>query len=131
MGESVGNWRSQGNCANRDPDELFVVGAQQNIAKRVCIGCVVRMECLSDALDNRIEFGVWGGMTERERRALVRRHPGVPSWRRLFETAVQRGDAIPGTAGTGRQPKAAPALGDSALDAVTPPLPRPDTDQTL
>lgn len=37
--------------------------------------------------DNRVEFGVWGGMTERERRALLRRRPTVTSWRRLLETA--------------------------------------------
>jgi WhiB family redox-sensing transcriptional regulator len=47
------------------------------------------MECLADALDNRIEFGVWGGMTERERRALLRRHPSVTSWRRSFEAAMR------------------------------------------
>jgi WhiB family redox-sensing transcriptional regulator len=44
-------------------------------------------ECLADALDNRIEFGVWGGMTERERRALLRRRPDVTSWRELLENA--------------------------------------------
>jgi len=42
---------------------------------------------LADALDNRIEFGVWGGMTERERRALLRRRPEVVSWRRVLEDA--------------------------------------------
>ncbi|OIV37852.1 hypothetical protein BIV57_08800 [Mangrovactinospora gilvigrisea] len=47
----------------------------------------MRTECLADALDNRVEFGVWGGMTERERRALLRRRPMVTSWRRLLETA--------------------------------------------
>ncbi|WP_241193525.1 WhiB family transcriptional regulator, partial [Streptomyces sp. ADI96-15] len=52
-----------------------------------CTGCPVRTECLADALDNRVEFGVWGGMTERERRALLRRRPTVTSWRRLLETA--------------------------------------------
>jgi WhiB family redox-sensing transcriptional regulator len=51
------------------------------------MSCPVRTECLADALDNRIEFGVWGGMTERERRALLRRRPGVGSWSRLLETA--------------------------------------------
>jgi len=44
-------------------------------------------DCLADALDNRVEFGVWGGMTERERRALLRRRPDVGSWRELLETA--------------------------------------------
>jgi WhiB family redox-sensing transcriptional regulator len=53
----------------------------------VCMSCPVRTECLSDALDHKIEFGVWGGMTERERRALLRRRPNVQSWRRLLETA--------------------------------------------
>jgi WhiB family redox-sensing transcriptional regulator len=70
-----------------DPDTLFVQGAAQNRAKAVCVGCPVRTECLADALDNHIEFGVWGGMTERERRALLRRRPDVTSWRDLLERA--------------------------------------------
>ena len=47
-------------------------GAEQNKAKQLCAGCPVRTECLAEALDNQIEWGVWGGMTERERRALLR-----------------------------------------------------------
>ncbi len=74
-------------CKGSDPDELFVQGAAQNRAKLICRGCSVRTECLADALDNRIEFGVWGGMTERERRALLRRRPDVTSWRELLEDA--------------------------------------------
>ena len=46
-----------------------------------------RTECLADALDNQVEFGVWGGMTERERRAILKRRPNVRSWSRLLETA--------------------------------------------
>ena len=80
-------WVAQSACRNADPDELFVTGAAQNRAKAVCMGCPVRTECLADALDNRVEFGVWGGMTERERRALLRRRPNVTSWRALLETA--------------------------------------------
>ncbi|AEE47505.1 WhiB family transcriptional regulator [Cellulomonas fimi] len=56
-------------------------GAAQREARSVCTGCPVRLECLADALDNRMDFGVWGGMTERERRALLRRRPEVRSWR--------------------------------------------------
>lgn len=63
------------------PDALFVEGAAQREARSVCQGCPVRLECLADALDNRMDFGVWGGMTERERRALLRRRPEVRSWR--------------------------------------------------
>ncbi|MGI8867600.1 MAG: WhiB family transcriptional regulator [Mycobacteriales bacterium] len=71
-------------CQGRDPDALFVQGAAQNRAKRLCGACPVRTECLADALDNRVEFGVWGGMTERERRALLRRRPDVASWSDLL-----------------------------------------------
>lgn len=81
------DWAARGACRTSDPDSLFVQGAAQNRAKTVCMGCPVRTECLADALDNRVEFGVWGGMTERERRALLRRRPNVQSWRRLLETA--------------------------------------------
>ena len=87
MSSWVTDWSTQAACRTTDPDELFVQGAAQNRAKAVCTGCPVRTECLADALDNRVEFGVWGGMTERERRALLRRRPTVTSWRALLETA--------------------------------------------
>ena len=83
----VPDYTARAACRATDPDALFVQGAAQNRAKTVCMGCPVRTECLADALDNRIEFGVWGGMTERERRALLRRRPDVRSWRRLLEGA--------------------------------------------
>lgn len=83
----IEDWAAQAACRMTDPDALFVQGAAQNRAKLVCSGCPVRTECLADALDNGMEFGVWGGMTERERRALLRRRPHVTSWRRLFEAA--------------------------------------------
>ena len=83
----MAQWADRGACRGSDPDALFVQGAAQNRAKNVCLGCIVRTECLADSLDNRIEFGVWGGMTERERRALLKRRPNVQSWRRLLETA--------------------------------------------
>ena len=88
-------WVSQSACRNADPDELFVTGAAQNRAKAVCMGCPVRTECLSDALDNRVEFGVWGGMTERERRALLRRRPDVESWRDHLVVAGLAPDSAP------------------------------------
>lgn len=81
------DWATKAACRATDPDSLFVQGAAQNRAKAICVGCQVRTECLADALDNRVEFGVWGGMTERERRALLRRRPNVTSWRHLLQTA--------------------------------------------
>ena len=83
----IEDWSARAACRTTDPDALFVQGAAQNRAKALCSGCVVRTECLADALDNQVEFGVWGGMTERERRALLRRRPNVTSWRRLLQTA--------------------------------------------
>ncbi|WP_246281945.1 WhiB family transcriptional regulator [Fodinicola acaciae] len=85
--DRVEGWASRAACRTRNPDELFVQGAAQNKAKMVCMGCPVRTECLADALDNRVEFGVWGGMTERERRALLRRRPDVQSWSKLLDSA--------------------------------------------
>jgi len=79
------DWAQLGSCATVDPDALFVQGAAQQSAKQVCLGCPVIAECLADALDNRTEFGVWGGMTERERRALLKRRPDIRSWRAVFQ----------------------------------------------
>lgn len=79
------SWTTKAACAGRSPDELFVQGAAQRQAREVCFSCPVRLECLVDALDNRIQFGVWGGMTERERRALLRRAPSVESWHSALE----------------------------------------------
>jgi len=82
------DWASQAVCKQSAPDELFVRGAQQHRAKLVCGGCPVRAECLAEALDNEMEGGVWGGMTARERRAILSKRPNVPSWRTLLETAM-------------------------------------------
>src|SRR4051794_41919079 len=99
----IADWASRAACRASDPDALFVQGAAQNRAKSVCLGCPVRTECLADALDNRVEFGVWGGMTERERRAPLLRRPHVTPRRRLL------GGAGGGFEST-RPPAAQPAL---------------------
>jgi len=54
------------------------------MAAVICRHCPVVAECRVEALDNRNEFGVWGGMTERERRALLKRHPDVVSGAEFF-----------------------------------------------
>lgn len=79
------HWTAYCACSDSAPDALFVEGAAQRTAREVCATCPVRLDCLIDALDHRIVFGVWGGMTERERRALLRRYPDVESWRPLIE----------------------------------------------
>lgn len=74
------DWVLRARCRAADPDTLFVRGAAQRKAAKICRPCPVRTQCAADALDNRIEYGVWGGLTERQRRALLRRHPEVDSW---------------------------------------------------
>lgn len=81
------NWRAAARCRTADAEELFVTGARQREAREFCRSCAVRTECLAHALDQRIEFGVWGGMTERERRALLRSRPDVRSWSELLADA--------------------------------------------
>jgi WhiB family redox-sensing transcriptional regulator len=85
--EYIGDWRLLAVCRGGDTEAFFVEGAAQHAAKRICCGCPVRDECLSEALDYRIESGVWGGFTESERRALLRRYPYVASWRTMFAYA--------------------------------------------
>ena len=75
-----GQWITHAKCRDIDPDELFVRGAAQRKAAAICRHCPVVLQCRADALDNEVEFGVWGGMTERQRRALLRQHPEVDSW---------------------------------------------------
>ncbi|MET7643169.1 WhiB family transcriptional regulator [Streptomyces sp. NPDC005426] len=73
------NWRTRAACREEDPDLFFPIGStgpslvQTEDAKAVCRGCPVREECLRWALDNGQDAGVWGGLSELERRALKRR----------------------------------------------------------
>jgi WhiB family transcriptional regulator, redox-sensing transcriptional regulator len=92
---STFDWRHSARCRDDDPETLFVQGAQQRDAREVCKACPVRTECLAHALDNRIRFGVWGGMTERERKALLKRRPDVISWAALLESARRAALASP------------------------------------
>lgn len=67
------SWQSRANCMGVDPDLFFPErGASTKEAKEVCRGCVVKDECLEFALQNSEKFGIWGGMSERERRRVRR-----------------------------------------------------------
>jgi WhiB family redox-sensing transcriptional regulator len=71
-------WRLDALCAETDPEAFFPEkGGSTREAKRVCSGCAVRSECLEYALANDERFGIWGGLSERERRRvrLARRMP--------------------------------------------------------
>jgi len=67
------DWRSAGLCAQTDPEAFFPEkGGSTRDAKAVCRSCEVRTECLEFALANDERFGIWGGLSERERRFLKR-----------------------------------------------------------
>ena len=64
-------WQDRALCAETDPEAFFPEkGESVKPAKRVCGSCPVRPQCLRFALENRERFGVWGGLSERERRGL-------------------------------------------------------------
>lgn len=70
-------WQAKANCLGVDPDMFFPErGASTREAKAVCNGCSVRDDCLEYALVNGEKFGIWGGLSERERRR-VRRQRGL------------------------------------------------------
>lgn len=66
-------WMAEGNCAHKPPSLFFPsdgVGVEK--AKAVCEGCPVAVQCLEYAIENRIDHGVWGGTSERQRRRIIR-----------------------------------------------------------
>jgi WhiB family transcriptional regulator, redox-sensing transcriptional regulator len=67
-------WQERALCAQTDPEAFFPEkGGSTREAKKVCIGCDVRGECLEYALAHDERFGIWGGLSERERRKLKKR----------------------------------------------------------
>ena len=88
------DWPLHAKCRGMN-DALFPEGKDQKRAKGICMGCPVRAHCLAEALDNRIEWGVWGGMTERERRQLLRQRPDVKSWRAVLGMVMEEAKASP------------------------------------
>jgi WhiB family redox-sensing transcriptional regulator len=67
-------WQSDALCAQTDPEAFFPEkGGSTRDAKKICASCEVRAQCLEYALQNDERFGIWGGLSERERRKL-RKH---------------------------------------------------------
>ena len=66
-------WQERALCAQTDPEAFFPEkGGSTREAKRICLGCEVREWCLEYALAHDERFGIWGGLSERERRRLKR-----------------------------------------------------------
>lgn len=67
-------WQVDSLCAQTDPEAFFPEkGGSTRDAKKICTSCEVRAQCLEYALENDERFGIWGGLSERERRKLRRR----------------------------------------------------------
>ncbi|MBA8926522.1 WhiB family redox-sensing transcriptional regulator [Kutzneria viridogrisea] len=73
-GDDEQEWQERALCAQTDPEAFFPEkGGSTREAKRICQGCEVRSECLEYALAHDERFGIWGGLSERERRKLKKR----------------------------------------------------------
>ena len=73
FGAAEQEWQEQALCAQTDPEAFFPEkGGSTREAKRICQACAVRDECLEYALLNDERFGIWGGLSDRERRRLKR-----------------------------------------------------------
>jgi WhiB family redox-sensing transcriptional regulator len=75
------DWMARGRCRQLDPAIFFPNdGVGVEVARRICADCPVKAPCLEYALANRIDHGVWGGCSERERRRIARRRrlAGLP-----------------------------------------------------
>src|SRR5690625_1435088 len=67
------SWQDRALCAQTDPEACFPEkGGSTREAKKICTGCEVKAECLEYALANDERFGIWGGLSERERRRIKR-----------------------------------------------------------
>ena len=92
--DSRPDWRDQAACRDADPELFFPddntrsARAQVKTAKLICRGCPVSTTCLSWALASGQEAGIWGGLTEDERRMLHRR--GRPGWTTPFPSTARR-----------------------------------------
>src|SRR6478735_8035054 len=72
--EDEQSWQERALCAQTDPEAFFPEkGGSTRDAKKVCLTCDVKQECLEYALANDERFGIWGGLSERERRKLKKR----------------------------------------------------------
>jgi WhiB family redox-sensing transcriptional regulator len=82
-------WQERALCAQTDPEAFFPEkGGSTREAKRICSGCEVRAECLDYALGHDERFGIWGGLSERERRRLRRGDVIEAGMDTTIETAV-------------------------------------------
>lgn len=86
------DWMHRGACREHTPTLFFPSdGVGVEVAKRVCVGCPVRAECLEYALTHGVNHGVWGGCSERERRRIAARRRQSPESSRRPSAALDVG----------------------------------------
>ena len=74
MGEFDVDWMKKGRCRDIPPSVFFPSdGVGVDVARAICADCPVKTPCLEYALENKVDHGVWGGASERERRRIARR----------------------------------------------------------
>lgn len=84
------DWHRDAACAEVDPDLWFPEkGGSTRDAKRICVSCEIRTACLQYALEHDERFGVWGGLSERERRNLQRASVTVARRKQLADATVR------------------------------------------
>jgi WhiB family redox-sensing transcriptional regulator len=67
----LGDWIEDAACRGANPNRFFpTTGESLDAAKALCASCSVRADCLTYALDNVVPYGIWGGLSERQRRPL-------------------------------------------------------------
>jgi WhiB family transcriptional regulator, redox-sensing transcriptional regulator len=107
---TASNWRSHAACRNEDPELFFPLGLtgaaldQEDQAKAVCARCPARELCLGWALDTGQDIGVWGGLSEWERKDLLgvpkaayRTAPdGTPAWQVIVQSRRSEYEALAG-----------------------------------
>lgn len=94
----VASWRERAACLSEDPELFFPIGTtglallQVEEAKQVCAECAVHADCLQFAVEVGVDHGVWGGLSEGERRSLMRRaaHARLRTTRRRLPTTKVR-----------------------------------------
>ena len=93
-------WSLAASCDTADPDLFFPQpGADTSYARSICKACPVRRHCLDYALETKQKFGIWGGMTEAQRRRLRREditanHPARPGSQRRAQVAAPLAEPV-------------------------------------
>ena len=117
-------WQERALCAQTDPEAFFPEkGGSTREAKKVCLTCDVRTECLESALMNDERFGIWGGLSERERRKLkksaassrrIERVPGPLARAPLDFQAISGAQDVPPTLNDRVRRRSSPRAADRA-----------------